>query len=247
MRVKERIIKAAETSDGKEVGIKRLFPSADLRSFDPFVLFDEFFIVPPAGFPEHPHRGFEAVTYMLEGALRHTDSDGHVSVIDTGGVQRITTGKGIEHSEMPDMEGMNHGIQLWINLPERLKKIKPEYQQVDPCGGHGIPQKEDENTITRAVVGPGSPLRVHEPVLFLDVILKARRIYPVQMDETYRGFLYMLSGTVKIEDESVHPGEAFLFETVKNAEAVSSEHARFLLIAGKPLEEPIHLHGSFVD
>jgi redox-sensitive bicupin YhaK (pirin superfamily) len=124
------IKKAVGTEEGEGAFVRRLFPTQDFNYLDPFVLFDEFFVIPPAGFPDHPHRGFEVITYMRGGAFLHRDSMGNEQIIKAGGVQRITTGRGIVHAEMPGTKGVNHGLQIWINLPRRLKGLEPSYQNI---------------------------------------------------------------------------------------------------------------------
>ena len=119
---------ALTVPEGDGVMVKRLMPRQGLMNFDPFVLMDHFDIE-GGGFPDHPHRGFEAITYMLDGGMQHVDNLGNKSVVYAGGLQRFTAGKGLVHSEMP--QGRAQGIQLWINLPKRLKQMQPSYQQVD--------------------------------------------------------------------------------------------------------------------
>lgn len=123
---------AVEMSEGDGVNVNRLFPvTRERMNFDPFVLWDNFNIGPDRGFPTHPHRGFEAITYMFSGSIEHKDNLGNHSTVTAGGAQRFTAGRGIEHSEMPDSDIMSNGIQLWINLAKDLKQIDPDYQQVD--------------------------------------------------------------------------------------------------------------------
>ena len=137
-----RKIEAVETAEGAGAIVKRVFPTGQLKHFDPFPLLDEFNIEPPAGFPEHPHGGFEAVTYMLQGGFHHTDNLGNDSTVMAGGAQRFTAGKPIMHSELPGTEGSNRGLQLWIRLPTKLRDLEPTYQQVDP---KDIPERDTED------------------------------------------------------------------------------------------------------
>lgn len=120
-----------EVAEGDGVDVKRLFPVPGRMNFDPFVLWDHFDILPGKGFPDHPHRGFEAITYMFSGGMNHQDNLGNASFVESGGAQRFTAGSGIVHSEMPAETGRSNGIQLWINLPKRLKTLPASYQQVD--------------------------------------------------------------------------------------------------------------------
>jgi redox-sensitive bicupin YhaK (pirin superfamily) len=235
---------ARETIDGSDVRIKRLFPGNEINHFDPFVLFDEFFLTTSAGFPLHPHRGFEAVTYMLEGGFHHTDTVGNDSTVCIGGVQYFSAGKGIEHSEMPGTEGLNHGIQLWVNLPRDLKKMDPEYHQVD---AQNIPTREDDDTVIRTIIGTGSPVRLHTAVTYLDVILKAQRQFVAEIPEAYNGILYVISGEILIKDEVFGQGEAFLMDDERIVPMVSKEHSRVIFLSGQPHHQTIRQHGSFVD
>ena len=116
------------TKEGRGATVRRIFPGPDIRHLDPFVLLDDFGVRRPAGFPMHPHRGFEAFTYMIEGAFFHKDNLGNESEIFAGGTQRFTSGKGAWHSEMPSTDGRNRGLQLWVNLPRRLKPMPPDYE-----------------------------------------------------------------------------------------------------------------------
>jgi redox-sensitive bicupin YhaK (pirin superfamily) len=129
MSVGPSLIPAVETMEGDKVIVKRLFPVAGLRNHDPFVLWDHFEVAAGSGFPPHPHRGFEAITYLFSGNMSHEDNLGNSSIIGPGGAQRFSAGKGIIHSEMSGGEEPARGIQLWINLPKRLKHIDPDYQE----------------------------------------------------------------------------------------------------------------------
>ncbi len=123
--------KAVHTQEGDNAEVNRLFPlPGRLMHYDPFVLWDEFTVQPGAGFPTHPHRGFEAITYVFSGEMQHADNLGNTSTVGPGGAQRFTAGRGIEHSEMPGETQATRGIQLWINLPQRLKQLDPDYQEV---------------------------------------------------------------------------------------------------------------------
>ena len=127
-----RVESVVKTIEGDGARVNRLFPiRRQLMNYDPFVLWDHFELAPGAGFPEHPHRGFEAITYLFSGGIEHKDNLGHQSTVYAGGAQRFTAGSGITHSEMPAGESLSKGIQLWINLPRHLKQIDPAYQQID--------------------------------------------------------------------------------------------------------------------
>ena len=148
---------AVEMSEGDGVDVNRLFPvRSDRMNFDPFVLWDNFNIGAGHGFPTHPHRGFEAITYMFTGSIEHKDNLGNHSTVTAGGAQRFTAGRGIEHSEMPASDGMSNGIQLWINLAKNLKSIEPDYQQVDK---ENIPVKKIDGGQISIIVGDDSPVK----------------------------------------------------------------------------------------
>jgi redox-sensitive bicupin YhaK (pirin superfamily) len=240
----QRKLIADDTEDGQDVRIKRLFPSSQVRYYDPFVLFDEFFLQPPAAFLSHPHRGFEALTYLLEGGFRHHDTLGNDTTVLTGGVQHFTAGKGIEHSEMPGTTGMNHGIQLWVNLPQRLKSIDPDYHQYN---AESIPVHEDNEAVIRTVAGAGSPVKTHSPLQYFDIIIRTKGTYFAKIPATHRGLAYVVSGLASIRDELYHPGQACPLTTGEHADIFGVSRARIILIAAEPQKEEMKLHGSFVD
>ena len=157
---------AQPAMDGDGARVFRLFPNTSGDHRDPFVLLDDFRVTPPSGFPMQPHRGFEACTYMRDGAFHHRDSMGNDGVVTTGGTQRFTSGRGARHSEMPAAQQVNHGLQLWVNLPGELKGMEPEYAAVQ---GPDIPEQGRVAGIVREVVGSASPVRLRTAVRYLDV------------------------------------------------------------------------------
>ncbi|BDG62389.1 pirin family protein [Caldinitratiruptor microaerophilus] len=245
----QAVVTAEPMAEGAGARVRRAFPTPRLRTADPFVLLDEFFVEPPAGFPEHPHRGFEIITYMLDGAFRHRDSLGNDRTIPAGGLQRITAGRGIWHAEMPGQEGLNHGLQLWINLPRRLKGVDPEYQEV--AAGE-IPEDTGEGYRVRIVVGDRSPVRLHTPVQYLDVAVEAGHGWETTVPPDHRGFVYVLVGEGQFGpggDVRLRPGQLLLVgegEPVR-VRAGGDEPLRFVLVTGRPHGEPIRLRGPFVD
>ncbi|MDQ6979110.1 MAG: pirin family protein, partial [Mariprofundaceae bacterium] len=184
-----QIVQAETVPEGDGVEVKRLMPVARRRNFDPFVLWDHFDIA-AGGFPNHPHRGFEAITYMFAGGMQHTDNLGNRGTVHGGGAQRFTAGKGMVHSEMPD--GHAAGIQLWINLPKRLKGVDPEYQQVD-----SIPQQSDNGVHIHTIVGDGGAIALKTAVEYLDVSLDAGTTWQKPIAEGFRGLLYVVMGSVR--------------------------------------------------
>jgi hypothetical protein len=237
-------ISALEMDEGAGARVRRLFPIPGLRHHDPFVLFDNFSVGPDAGFPPHPHRGFEAITYMLDGAFQHKDNLGNRSVVSSGGAQRFTAGRGLVHSEMPAAPELNRGIQLWINLAQRDKHIDPGYQQVDAAD---FPQQATASGTVRTIVGPGSPLSLHTPVLYLDISLIRDGRHTVDIPAGYRGLLYIISGKIAAAGESLDAGDALLLTEMPQLTLQAATDTRCVLVAGAPHNEPIRQHDSYVD
>lgn len=236
---------AVEMSEGDGVDVNRLFPvSSKMMNYDPFVLWDNFNIGPDRGFPTHPHRGFEAITYMFSGSIEHKDNLGNHSTVTSGGAQRFTAGRGLEHSEMPDSQGMSNGIQLWINLAKKLKSIEPDYQQVDE---ENIPVINIEGGNIRVIVGDDSPVRLRTPVRYLRVNLDSGAKLNENVPEDFRGFIYLLNGQLKVNTETVNEREAFFFEKIKTLDIEALSDSQFMLCMGKPHREPIRQYGPFVD
>lgn len=236
---------AVEMSEGDGVDVNRLFPvSSKMMNYDPFVLWDNFDLGPNRGFPTHPHRGFEAITYMFTGSIEHKDNLGNHSTVTAGGAQRFTAGRGMEHSEMPDSENKSNGIQLWINLAKNKKTMEPDYQQVD---AENIPLINTEGGTIRVIVGDESPVKLQTAVRYLDINLESGTNLTEKIADDFRGFIYLLDGALKVGDECINKHEAFFFEKLKdlNIEALTESH--FMLCMGKPHGEPIKQYGPFVD
>jgi redox-sensitive bicupin YhaK (pirin superfamily) len=238
-----RKVKAVETAEGEGAIVKRVFPTRYLRSYDPFPLLDEFNIEPPAGFPDHPHGGFEAITYMLKGGFHHRDNLGNDSVVMAGGAQRFTAGKPLIHSELPGTDGVNRGLQLWVRLPSKLQGLAPTYQQVD---AKSIPEKRVNGHLVRTVVGENSPVKLQNQVIYLDVTLEPNRIFTYGVRRDFNAFIYVLEGTVKIADAEVQKSEAAMLTEGDSVALSSMATARLVIIGGKPHGEEIILKGSFV-
>jgi quercetin 2,3-dioxygenase len=238
-----RIIEAVETAEGEGAIVKRVFPTRQMMHFDPFPLLDEFNIEPPAGFPEHPHGGFEAVTYMLQGGFHHTDNLGNDSVVMAGGAQRFTAGKPIVHAELPGTKGLNRGLQLWIRLPTTLQYLAPTYQQVDP---KDIPEQIVNDHLVRTIVGKNSPVMLQNEVAYLDVTLQPKQAFTCDVRSDFNVFIYVLEGTVKIGNTVVSKSEAGLLTEGDSVDLSAAEPARIVVIGGKPHGEEIVLRGSFV-
>jgi hypothetical protein len=235
---------SVEIEEGDGARVNRLFPTPLLDPQDPFVLLDEFFLDRSAGFPDHPHAGFEALTYMLTGAFRHKDNLGNNSEILAGGAQWFMAGEGITHSEMPGPFDINHGLQLWINLPRRLKRGEPRYGQAQAAE---LPIESIPGGKRKRVVGKGSPVLLHTPVEFLDMQLGKGSSYLHEVPENHRGFVYMIDGSITVEGSGIEPRHAYLFDIQKKISMTASANSRFIVVSGLPLGEPIRISGSFVE
>ena len=238
-----RVIEAVPAMDGAGARVKRLFPHGGRGYLDPFVLLDDFRVGPPAGFPTHPHRGFEAFTYMLDGSFHHKDSMGNDSVVTSGGTQRFTSGRGAKHSEMPAEARENRGLQLWINLPRKLKQIEPEYEAVHALD---IPEVHQAGVTVRTIVGETSPVKLRTPVRYLDLSMERRATWEEEMPAGHQGLIYVASGHIRLGDRDLTPGQAALPKPGPLA-LIAQADARIFYIAGQSHNEPIRHRGPFVD
>jgi redox-sensitive bicupin YhaK (pirin superfamily) len=256
-RAPVRVTQGQLTSDGAGVRLRRLMGGPHSPSIDPFLMLD-FFDSPNAndyiaGFPTHPHRGFETVTYMLAGQLRHRDNHGHEGVIETGGVQWMTAGRGIVHSEMPEQrEGLMRGFQLWVNLPARLKMSAPAYQEYD---ADRMPVEVRDGATAKVIAGSTSqgssgPISTAATrAFYFDIALEAGARFVEPIDPSLAAFVVVHEGALRIGD---HPHEikavalAALGEGAEVAFTAGNSPARALLIGGQPLREPVAWHGPFV-
>jgi len=231
--------------EGDGVDVKRLFPLHGFMYYDPFVLCDHFNIGPGRGFPDHPHRGFEAITYMFEGGMQHKDNLGNTSFVTAGGAQRFTAGKGMVHSEMPAETANSSGIQLWINLPAELKQIQPDYQQVDK---KDFPRQKTGGVQLTTIVGKGSPLKLHTPVEYLYIQLDSGADYHYAIPEGMRGMVYIMQGNIRLNQQTVTSDQAVFIENdVDQLIFSAQQNSRFIICMGKPHQQPIIQHGPFVD
>jgi len=232
---------AIRVPEGDGVSVKRLMPAHGLRNYDPFVLWDHFDIS-GGGFPDHPHRGFEAITYLFDGGMHHTDNLGNQGVVHAGGAQRFTAGRGIMHSEFPD--GRAHGIQLWINLPKRLKSIAPTYQQLQ---SDMIPEAHHDGVTIRTIVGEDSVISLHTDVEYLDLQLQPQSCFERQVAAGARGFIYVVDGSVEIDGLKLESGQAACMDGIVSTNILSAKASRLMWCFGSPHNESIHQHGPFVD
>ncbi|MCK5643178.1 MAG: pirin family protein, partial [Gammaproteobacteria bacterium] len=194
------IVQSITVPEGDGVTVKRLMPVHGMRNFDPFVLWDHFDIN-SGGFPNHPHRGFEAITYVFAGGMNHTDNLGNSGTVHAGGAQRFTAGRGIVHSEIPD--GHAAGIQLWINLPRRLKSIEPDYQQLQT---EMIPESNSDGVHIRTIVDEAAAITLQTHVEYLDIRLDAGSRLNRNIAANNRGFVYAVRGKASINNLPVNSG-----------------------------------------
>ncbi len=239
-------IRAKETLEGDGVVVNRLFPITKRMNFDPVVLWDHFDISAGHGFPDHPHRGFEAISYMLTGGMHHKDNLDNDAFVDKGGAQVFCAGAGIVHSEMPAEKGQSMGIQLWINLPEHLKTIKPSYQQVL---SENLPVTTFEGGYCRTIVGEGSPIELHTDITYQHVHLKQDHFYQIYINQGLNAIIYVLSGELILGNETVSVTKALLLECneEQNLSIKADKDSEFMFCCGMPHHQPIYQHGSYVD
>ena len=252
----KKIVEPVETSDGAGVKLKRSIGTPTIDYLDPFLLLDEFGSENKddymAGFPPHPHRGIETVTYMLEGKFEHKDSTGAKGIMSSGDVQWMKTGGGIIHSEMPAMaNGKLHGFQLWVNMPAKLKMSKPEYIYLD---AKQIKIYKDEEKKIKIIAGKfknyEGPIKGHnvEPIYF-DIELKEENEFKFDLTLNHNSFIYLVEGNIKIgkdKHQRIDGSSLIVLKKGKNLNVRALKRSKFLLIAGKPIGETIARGGPFV-
>jgi len=259
----QRIVRGTPTSDGAGVRLTRVIGQPQLAELDPFLLLDEFGTDRPedyiAGFPDHPHRGFETVTYMLDGRMRHRDNHGNEGVLVPGSVQWMTAGRGLVHSEMPEQqEGRMRGFQLWLNLPAATKMTAPRYQEFGP---ERIPVVNPATGVhVKVIAGRVGETRgpITQPATdptYLDLTLEPGAQFALELPAEHTAFVYAFEGAVLVgtgasartlathELAVLGPGTEV---TVAAASAAASAPARAILVAGRALKEPVARYGPFV-
>lgn len=251
----ERIVVGKETSDGAGVRLTRVLTGDLQRRLDPFLMLDAFGSDNPddyiAGFPDHPHRGFETITYMLAGRMKHKDSAGHEGLLESGGMQWMTAGRGVVHAEIPQQkEGVMEGFQLWLNLPARDKMSAPWYRDFAAtelprakvgAGGTAIVLAGESHGVTGAVT------REATAPLYLDLHLPAGSIFSQSLAVDLNAFVYVYRGAVSIAGETVPAGRMAILANEGDGIVLEAPgDARLILVAGRPLNEPIAQYGPFV-
>jgi redox-sensitive bicupin YhaK (pirin superfamily) len=254
-----RTVRGQAASDGAGVRLTRVIGSQQLPDLDPFLLLDEFGTDRPedylAGFPDHPHRGFETVTYMLDGRMRHKDNHGNEGVLVPGSVQWMTAARGLVHSEMPEqVEGRMRGFQLWVNLPARDKMTEPRYQEFAP---ERIPHLQPADGVTvKAIAGRvgdaiGPIAQPATDPVYLDVELAPGTAWEYALPAGHAAFAYVFEGAAGIgEGDAVRTLSAQELGVLAGGDRFKARAgvagARLILVAGRPLREPVVRHGPFV-
>ena len=259
LRTAVRTIPGQETSDGAGVRLKRSIGTMALDHLDPFLLLDEFRSDQPgdyiAGFPDHPHRGFETVTYMLAGRMEHRDHTGVQGNLEAGSIQWMTAGRGIVHSEMPKQEeGLMWGFQLWVNLPASQKMTEPRYQDIPPGQ---VPEVSDGSSIVRVLAGEVDGQRgpiegIATDPTYLDISLEpdSRFTHPIPAGHNAFAYIFEGSGYIGQTDTSGAPtpmSNLIVLSDGEGVEVVTKDSAmRFIPLAAKPIGEPVARYGPFV-
>ena len=251
-----RLVAGTATSDGAGVKLTRILHGALQKRLDPFLMLDAFGSDDPndyiAGFPDHPHRGFETITYMLAGRMRHRDSAGHEGLLESGGVQWMTAGRGVIHSEIPQQEeGVMEGFQLWLNLPGRDKMQAPWYRDF---GAADLPRFVGTGVTAIVIAGEshgvaGAVTREATAPLYLDLHFDAGARFEQALPPGHNAFVYVYRGEVAIAGRNVPAGRMAILASDSGADGVileAKQPARAILVAGRPLGEPIAQYGPFV-
>ncbi|MGO8756428.1 MAG: pirin family protein [Gallionellaceae bacterium] len=253
----DRLVTGRATSDGAGVKLTRVLTQDLQRRLDPFLMLDAFLSDNPddyiGGFPDHPHRGFETVTYMIAGRLRHRDNAGHEGLLQNGGVQWMTAGRGIIHSEMTEQEdGLMEGFQLWLNLPAKDKLGAPWYRDIPSAE---IPEFTTARGVSvRVIAGTshgtvGAMQRQATIPLYLDIHFSGNQTFRQSLPDTHNAFVYVYRGKIEIGDVSLTERKMAILSNDAGSDGVilhADGPARALLIAGMPLHEPIAQYGPFV-
>jgi quercetin 2,3-dioxygenase len=257
MRNPVKVVTAHRQREGGGFIVRRPLPTAGIEVIDPFLLLDEMGPIDYApgqavGAPDHPHRGFETVTYVLEGELEHEDSAGNRGSLRAGDVQWMTAGGGIVHAEMPSSRlqregGRVHGFQIWVNLPARLKLTRPRYQEIPSAQ---IPVATEGAASVKVIAGEALGVRAvidtHTPVVYHDWTLTAGADVTVPIPTDHQAMAYVFAGTATIGDRPIEDGQLAILGPGDRVRLRADHQARLLLLAGVPLGEPVARYGPFV-
>lgn len=258
-RTVAQLVHATPQLEGEGMIVTRPFPTARLDQLDPFLLLDRMGPVTHGpgeakGAPDHPHRGFETVTYVLEGAIEHGDSQGNRGLIGAGDVQWMTAGSGVVHSEMPSEEirrtgGRLHGFQLWVNLPRRDKMMKPRYQELRASEiptATSADGKVSVTVIAGESLGTQASIDTRTPIMYLHVRLAAGARFTQAVLQTYNAFAFIIGGEAKFGDRTARENDMVLLGDGDEVTITTDSGAELLLIGGVPLHEPVARYGPFV-
>ncbi len=256
LRGVSRITSGVPATDGAGVHMTRMIGTSEIDQIDPFLLLDVFQTENPddyiAGFPAHPHRGFETVTYMFAGKMRHKDNAGNEGVIEAGGVQWMTAGRGIVHSEMPEQEdGLMWGTQLWVNLPAAEKMTAPAYQEFV---AEQLPRETQSENVEVAVIAGKTTQGTEGAVtgrptkpLYLDVRIKGEQTFAEAVPSSFNALILVIEGSISVASTGIEVGNmAILGDGDAIEVSGTGRNSRFLLIAGQAIDEPIARGGPFV-
>ena len=259
-RTVAQLVHATPQLEGEGMIVTRPFPTAQLDQLDPFLLLDRLGPVTHGpgeakGAPDHPHRGFETVTYVLDGAIEHEDSQGNRGLIGAGDVQWMTAGSGVIHSELPSEDirrngGNVHGFQLWVNLPRRDKMMNPRYQELRADqipSAKSTDGKIEVTVLAGEALGTKATIDTRTPILYLHARLAPGARFTQPVPETYNAFAFVFRGEARFGDRVASENDMVVFErNGDEVEIVTDSGAELLLIGGVPLHEPIARYGPFV-
>jgi len=235
-----------ETPEGDGVVVTRLFPTHQIMNHDPFVLFDHFILKEGTGFPNHPHRGFEAITYFFEGGMNHKDNLGNDKFVSQGGAQVFCAGSGLIHSEMPANKGTTRGIQLWINLAKKEKGISPTYQFFEK---EDLPGYSKDHIDVTVIAGQNSPIFLNTKIEYLFLRYKKTSNYLKKIRKRSNVVVYVVNGKFRINNQLLEPREAFIISTQSDdlINILSESEGEIIICIGFPHNENIYQHGPYVD
>lgn len=249
-----KILIPKKTKEGVGASVLRVIGTSELRNLDPFLMFDHFSGRLPGGFPDHPHRGFETISYILEGSFLHEDSKGNKGELQPGDVQWMTAGRGVLHAEMPgSSEHDSIGFQIWLNLPKEKKMIDPYYQEFKakqiPLADNGKGTKA--KVICGNEFGIKGSVKPNLPVEYVDYTIQSKNGFEKVIPANWNSLIYVITGSLIVNSQKIGKNTAVVFKNEKEEklihfEASVDEDVRFLFIGGLPLNEPIVQHGPFV-
>lgn len=260
MRPIEKVLASQRTVEGGGFAVRRPFPTSAMDHIDPFLLLDEmgpsdYAPGKAVGAPSHPHRGFETVTYLLSGAMEHKDTTGTCAVIRLGGVQWMTAGSGVVHSELPTEDimrlgGRMHGFQLWVNLPARKKMVPPRYQgyEADELATVSLPNGGLIKVVAGVVHGAVGPVETTSPMTYAHAVLEPGDVVEWAPDAGHTALVHVFDGSVTVNERSISEGDMVVCERTGGVIRVHAHQSRaqVLLLGGQPLGEPVSRYGPFV-